>query len=330
MANAAATLQLNGYNQSITGLYGTTGNVVNHSSNAHSTLTVTGPGDWTFGGALVLSGVFGSQQFGLDLAGGKLTLTSTANSYAGPTVVRSGATLALSGTGRIQISDIEILAGGTFDIAGLTAGGFIVGSVGGEQVISGNGTVTGTLTNNGTLSPGSSIGTLTVTGDVVSGTTGQMLMEVDNTAATKDLLEVSGALTYGGTLIVTNLSAAPYTVNQVIKLFNAASYAGTFTSIVFPGVSEYDASQLTVDGTIKVLSTIPTTPTDITVSVANGEMTLTWPPSHTGWRLETQANGLDVGLSTNWETVPGSTAVNSMTFPIDPTKGVVFYRLVYP
>lgn len=330
MQNAASTLNLNGFNQEIGGLYGTTGSVVNHGTNAHSTLTVAGSGDWTYGGALVLSGVAGAKQFGLDLAGGKLTLTSTANSFAGPTVVRSGATLALSGSGRIQISDLEIKAGGTFDVSALTAGAFTNGSVGITQTLSGNGTIVGNLVNNGTVSPGASIGTLSVTGDVTCGAAGRMFLEVNNATANKDLLSTTGGLIYDGVLIITNVSTTPYTNNQVIRLFKAGTYSGAFSSIVFPGVSSYDDSRLTVDGTIKVVSTIPTTPTDITVSVAGGEITIGWPASYTGWRLETQTNSLSIGIRNNWVTVPGSTSVNSVSFPIDPANGAVFYRLVYP
>jgi hypothetical protein len=46
--------------------------------------------------------------------------------------------------------------------------------------------------------------------------------------------------------------------------------------------------------------------------------------------LEAQTNSPSAGLSTNWSTVPGSTAVNSMSFPIVPSNGSVFFRLVYP
>lgn len=324
------TWDLDGFNQSLPGLYGPGGTVVNHSTQTHSTLTLTGPGEWTFGGSLVLSGVAGAKQLGLDLAGGKLTLTGTGNSYAGPTTIRNGATLALSGSGRVSVSAIEVQAGGTLDVAARTDGTLALGEASPSQILSGNGTVLGSVNNRGTISPSSSIGTLTVTGDVTGTAEGRLWLEVNNAAATKDLLQVTGALTYAGTLVITNVSATPYAVGQVLKLFHAGSYSGSFSSIVFPGVTSYDAAQLTVDGTIKVLATIPTTPTALTFAVSQGELTIGWPASYTGWRLETQANSLSIGLSTNWVTVPGSTAVNSMTFPLDPSAGAVFYRLVYP
>jgi hypothetical protein len=49
--------------------------------------------------------------------------------------------------------------------------------------------------------------------------------------------------------------------------------------------------------------------------------------------LQTQTNPVTGGLNPNpaaWSTVPGSTSVNSVNVTIDPTKGTVFYRMVYP
>ena len=54
----------------------------------------------------------------------------------------------------------------------------------------------------------------------------------------------------------------------------------------------------------------------------NRVMTLTRPVNHTDWTLQVQTNGLNVGISTNWVTVPGSTLRNSYTNNIDPnTEG---------
>jgi hypothetical protein len=75
---------------------------------------------------------------------------------------------------------------------------------------------------------------------------------------------------------------------------------------------------------------VNTTPTNITTVLAGGNMTLSWPSSHTGWRLETQTNTLSVGLSTNWSTVAGSTETNSVTLPISATNPSVFFRLAHP
>jgi hypothetical protein len=72
------------------------------------------------------------------------------------------------------------------------------------------------------------------------------------------------------------------------------------------------------------------TPPQVSFVAGAGQVQLSWPPDHTTWRLLAQTNGGGAGLSSNWGTVPGSTATNQMSFPIDPTVGSVFFRLVYP
>jgi hypothetical protein len=55
---------------------------------------------------------------------------------------------------------------------------------------------------------------------------------------------------------------------------------------------------------------------------------ITWPT--TAGHLETQTNGLNMGLGANWVTVPGSTATNHIVVPLDHSNGSVFYRLAVP
>ena len=72
-------------------------------------------------------------------------------------------------------------------------------------------------------------------------------------------------------------------------------------------------------------------PTQVTISsvVSGTNLTLSWPANQTGGTLQEQINPVTVGLSTNWVTVPGSTVTNQMTFPIVPTNGTVFFRLLF-
>lgn len=70
------------------------------------------------------------------------------------------------------------------------------------------------------------------------------------------------------------------------------------------------------------------TPPSLTLTPDGGTnlFTLSWPADHTGWRLQMQTNS----LGTNWFDVPGATATNLMTLPVNPANASVFYRLVYP
>ncbi|MEI6074764.1 MAG: hypothetical protein WCS94_04265, partial [Verrucomicrobiota bacterium] len=114
-------------------------------------------------------------------------------------------------------------------------------------------------------------------------------------------------------------------------LFSAASYANSFSSLALPALTGnlLWTNKLALDGTIAVVSPVNTTPTNITFSISSGNLSLSWPADHTGWTLQVQTNALNIGLNTNWVTVPGSISVNSVTNPINPANGSVFYRIVY-
>ena len=77
---------------------------------------------------------------------------------------------------------------------------------------------------------------------------------------TNDLIQVMGALTYGGSLIVSNLGPDALVAGDSFQLFNAASYSGGFTSIILPTLSSglTWTNKLLVDGSIAVLG--PYTP----------------------------------------------------------------------
>ena len=58
-------------------------------------------------------------------------------------------------------------------------------------------------------------------------------------------------------------------------------------------------------------------------------MTLSWPEDYAGWSLQAQTNTLATGLSTNWHTILGSSALTSTNLPISAANPSVFYRLSY-
>ena len=155
-------------------------------------------------------------------------------------------------------------------------------------------------------------------------------MELSKAASTNDHVLGATSLTYGGTLVLTNL-AGTLAVNDSFTLFVAGSYHGAFSSVVSetPGQTvTWDVNQLAVNGTVKVATAAPT---QVTISsvVSGTNLTLSWPANQTGGTLQEQINPVTVGLSTNWVTVPGSTVTNQMTFPIVPTNGTVFFRLLF-
>ena len=67
----------------------------------------------------------------------------------------------------------------------------------------------------------------------------------------------------------------------------------------------------------------------LNIQATNNQLNLTW--SVPGAQLQAQSNPPGGGLNTgNWADIPGSTATNNIAFPIDPTQGSVFYRLLFP
>ncbi|HEV2693308.1 MAG TPA: autotransporter-associated beta strand repeat-containing protein [Verrucomicrobiae bacterium] len=245
----------------------------------------------------------------LKLGSGTLTL-GAANTYIGNTVVSNG-TLAVSGS----------LGQTVVRVAGGTLSG--TGSVGDDV----------TIQANGAISPAGAgvTGTFSITGNLVlQGTTA---MDINQGTATSDTLSVSGAVTYGGTLAVTNLSGT-LTTNDTFTLFSAASYAGTFAAITpaTPGAGlAWNTNTLTTDGVLRLVAQpVNPVPTKITAVVTGNTLTLSWPADHTGWRLQVQTNSLNRGLNANWSDVAGSTTVHSVGVTINPVNGTVFYRMVYP
>ena len=84
------------------------------------------------------------------------------------------------------------------------------------------------------------------------------------------------------------------------------------------------------DYTVNVLRQPSLTVPTLTNSVSGSTLTMSWPSTHVGYRLETQTNALSTGLSSTWFTVPDSANTNTVSITVDPANPTVFYRLVYP
>jgi hypothetical protein len=156
-------------------------------------------------------------------------------------------------------------------------------------------------------------------------------MDLNKSTATSDLLKAAN-LTYGGTLLLTNL-AGNLAGGDSFKLFNATTYTGAFSALnpATPGQGlAWDTTQLTTNGTLRITSLVNTARTNIVATVVGNQLQISWPSDHSGWRLQGQTNSLSVGISTNWATVPGSTTTNSISVPLNQANPAVFYRLVYP
>jgi autotransporter-associated beta strand protein len=200
-----------------------------------------------------------------------LTLTGN-NTYSGDTVINSGR-LALTGSATINNSpNIAVATDAILDVTGRSDGKLTLVT---GQTLSGNGTVYGSLQSGAgaTISPGTSVGALTVTNAVILG--GTNTMEIDKAAQTNDVIRGAASIQYGGTLNLVLLSDQ-FAQGDSFKLFYAGSYSGSFANIVpaTPGADlGWDTSELTTTGTLKVGLPV-SKPTIGTFTVTSGSVSL--------------------------------------------------------
>lgn len=190
---------------------------------------------------------------GLEKKGaGKLTLDA-ASTYTGATTISAG-TLAIGSGGSIASSSQVIVgASTTLDVSAVsfTLGGSAAQTLGGNGNIAGNMTVGA----NGTLSPGNSIGTLGFGGDLTLLSGSINFFEIDTAGNLSDLVSVSGLLTLGGTLNVSNIGTALVS-GDTFNLFDWGNKDGTFSAVNLPGLDSgltWDQSQLYTAGTLTVI-----------------------------------------------------------------------------
>ncbi|HXR46411.1 MAG TPA: hypothetical protein VN784_03135 [Candidatus Limnocylindrales bacterium] len=219
----------------------------------------------------VISGTGG---FYLNQYGGYPLVFAAANTYQGITDIRSGMALALVGNGSIPDSAIISLASGaTLAVTNRTDGTLTLAS---GQTLQGGGAVQGNLAAGpgSTVAPGTNGVTAMLT---VSGNTtlnGNTVMKLNG--ANYDVLSVSGTLTYGGTLTLTNISA-PLAAGNSFTLFSAAGYSGSFATIspAIPGAGlAWNTNNLTVNGTISVVSTAAPVPHITSIGLSGTTLTI--------------------------------------------------------
>jgi autotransporter-associated beta strand protein len=224
-------------------------------------------------------------------------------------------------TGATTVSNGFLFVNGSNGPSAITVYG---GVLGGTGVISGPVEIAA----GGTLGPGNSIGTLSVSNSLMLDANSTNTMEINASSVTSDQVVGLTSVTYAGTLNVVNLGGT-LAANQTYKLFDAASYAGTFSATNLPALGTglaWDVSGLNSNGTIKLIATVNLNPTNITVAVNGNQLTLSWPTDHLGWTLQTNISSV---LDTNWFAVPGSESSTQAVITISPAVPNVFYRLVH-
>ena len=295
----------------------TVGNSVGYTASG-GTLTFTGTN------VLTMAGTFDLGSGGITTATNRtISVAPGAEAIISGVIADSsglGCGLTKSGAGTLYLNGANTYTGETIINAGVLAG---TGSIAGSVVVTGGALGGGTP---------SAIGTLSVGGNVTfSG--GGAFIRVNRSGLQCDKVSVGGTLTATapGTITVTNLGPDLQPGDKFV-LFPGKTVIGG-SALTVTGAGMLWTNKLELDGSIEVLGVAPPpvnpNPTNMSFSVSAGTLNLSWPASHTGWRLQVQTNALNVGISTNWVDVPGSESTNQVAFPINPTNGTVFFRLIY-
>jgi len=233
------------------------------------------------------------------------TLALGGNStYSGGTTVSGGTLLvnnaAGSGTGSGAVSVTAGTLGGTGAISGVV-------SVGAS----------------GNLAPGTSIGTLTINNSLsLAGTT---TIEVSRNGFTLASDRVVGltSVSFGGSLVVNNIGPDALVQGNTFQLFNIGG-TGNFTGITpalpLPLAWSFNAAT----GLLSVTGPQPT------LNYVNNGNSLTFSWVNGGgytFKLQSQTNSIDIGISNNWFDYPGGGS-SGVSVPINAAQGTVFFRLV--
>jgi hypothetical protein len=170
------------------------------------------------------------------------------------------------------------------------------------------------------LAPGNSVGALTINNNLTLG--GDVRIELDKSLApSNDIVAVTGTLSYGGTLTVTNLGATPLAVGDTFQIFPAGG-SGSVVVLGDAGVGNaFDFSEST-----GVLTVVPGTGPTLQALISGTSITFTWDDAGGPFKLVAQTNLLSAGLNrTNWFDYPDGT--NGVVVPINKNNPTVFYGL---
>jgi len=271
---------------------------------------------------------------------GGLTIDSTnfTVTVAQPLLASGTGGLNKIGSGTLNLTGASTYTGGTIVSNGtLNVNGSVVGAatVRSGATLGGTGSIGGVVTvqSGGTLSAGfGAIGSLSLGASPVLN--GSVAAEINRNGGSPlaDIITVAGPVTYGGTLVITNIGA-PLLAGDAFTLVSASGHSGSFSSIV--GAPGAGLAYSFTNGILSVVSasSIANNPTNITSSVSGTTLSLSWPADHLGWFLQSQTNSRAIGLKAadvNWFDLAGSDSATNATITIDRANPTVFYRLRHP
>jgi T5SS/PEP-CTERM-associated repeat protein/autotransporter-associated beta strand protein len=202
--------------------------------------------------------VFGLTMSSLSGSGGTVQLNladlivdqAVDTTYAGIIVGAGG--LTKKGDGSLTLTGDSTYTGGTV----VDDGALVVnGSIAGDVTVNGNGTVSGTgivdadLVNGGTVGPGNSIGTLTVTGDYTQNANGVLELEADFAQARIDRLIVGGDAALAGRIRIDAASILPDVKLRFLSVEGTLDHSLSAQSSVFDYTITQAGNELSLSAT---------------------------------------------------------------------------------
>jgi len=112
-----------------------------------------------------------------------------------------------------------------------------------------------------------------------------------------------------------------------LTYLDAGLTGGTTYYYVVTATNQFGESTSSLEASAR---TVSTNPPQLSLSAGAGQLQLSWPLDHLGWRLETQTNPVNAGLGNHWVTVPNSANTNQIYIPVNISNVSVFFRLTYP
>jgi T5SS/PEP-CTERM-associated repeat protein len=233
-------------------------------SGSNGVVTVSGPGSWWQNNSVVAVGIAGAGQLhirdGAVVSNTNGRIGREAGSDGVVTVdgaqswwANTGAlTIGLAGTGTASLS---VTNGGIVS----AAGGMSIGPLG---TVMGDGSIYADVTNAGVVAPGTSPGTLYINNNYIQSATGTLQIELAS-GTSFDKLQVSGDITFGGTLDVSLVGGYVPRGTYAFDILDwisahPGSHNGIFSAIQLPtadGTLSWDTSQLYTTGVLSVTGT---------------------------------------------------------------------------
>ena len=189
------------------------------------------------GGTLtLLNGDSSSQNFAVNSGGGTLTSPTTGSATLSGVFSGTGA-MTFNGTGTTYMNGVNTYTGGTTVASGTLSVGSseanntarLAGDVTVQTAgtLAGHGGIGGNVTNSGTVAPGGSIGTLTVSGNYVQNANGTLSTSITPTA--NSVLAVTGTASLAGGFAI-DASSGTYT-KKTYTVLTSSGRSGQFSGI---------------------------------------------------------------------------------------------------